>query len=55
MIILLRDVTNWYLSGKTIIYKEEIVELALENAPDALISMFEGNISWKNFSFNLIE
>ena len=36
----LRDVTNWYLS-KDIIYKEEVVE-GLENAPQALISLFEG-------------
>jgi len=36
----LRDVTNWYLSEK-LTYKEEVVE-GLENAPKALISLFEG-------------
>jgi len=36
----INDVTNWYLSGK-LIYKEEIIA-GIENAPDALISMFKG-------------
>ncbi len=34
------DVTRWYLSGK-LIYKEEIIT-GIENAPKALLSMFEG-------------
>lgn len=34
------DVTSWYLSNK-LIYKEEIFE-GIENAPNALISLFEG-------------
>jgi NADPH-dependent curcumin reductase CurA len=36
----IKDVTSWYLSGK-LIYKEEIVE-GIENAPNALVSLFEG-------------
>ena len=36
----IKDVTSWYLSGK-LIYKEEIVE-GIENAPSALVSLFEG-------------
>lgn len=36
----IKDVTSWYLSDK-LIYKEEIVE-GIENAPNALVSLFEG-------------
>ena len=36
----INDVTRWYLSGK-LIYKEEIIT-GIENAPKALLSMFEG-------------
>lgn len=36
----IKDVTSWYLSDK-LIYKEEIAE-GIENAPNALVSLFEG-------------
>ncbi len=36
----IKDITDWYLSGQ-LIYKEEIIT-GIENAPEALLSMFEG-------------
>ena len=36
----IKDVTDWYISEK-VIYKEQIIT-GLENAPKALLSLFEG-------------